>query len=110
MDTLFTLLKILGSLGVFLYGMKVMSEGIQRCAGDRMRNIMFLHLPEWDPDESLRRLSLVNLFRVVFNEQFGTQFKLLDEHCWFSTEEHPLRLEPVPEEWLAEGVSSFRVP
>lgn len=40
MDTLVFILKILGSLGVFLYGMKVMSEGIQRTAGDRMRRIM----------------------------------------------------------------------
>ena len=40
MDTLLFILKILGSLGVFLYGMKVMSEGIQRYAGDRMRRIM----------------------------------------------------------------------
>lgn len=40
MATLVFILKILGSLGVFLYGMKVMSEGIQRTAGDRMRQIM----------------------------------------------------------------------
>ncbi len=40
MITLLFILKILGSLGVFLYGMKVMSEGIQRTAGDRMRKIM----------------------------------------------------------------------
>lgn len=40
MDTLSFILKILGSLGVFLYGMKVMSEGIQRTAGDGMRRIM----------------------------------------------------------------------
>ncbi len=30
-------LQVLGSLGVFLYGMKVMSEGVQKVAGDRMR-------------------------------------------------------------------------
>ncbi len=40
MDTLSFILKILGSLGIFLFGMKVMSEGIQRTAGDRMRKIM----------------------------------------------------------------------
>jgi phosphate:Na+ symporter len=40
MDTLVFILKILGSLGVFLYGMKVMSEGIQRTAGDGMRKVM----------------------------------------------------------------------
>ncbi|MCB1091045.1 MAG: Na/Pi symporter, partial [Verrucomicrobiae bacterium] len=40
MDTIAFILKILGSLGVFLYGMKVMSEGIQRTAGDGMRKVM----------------------------------------------------------------------
>jgi phosphate:Na+ symporter len=40
MDTLVFILKILGSLGVFLYGMKVMSEGMQRTAGERMRRIL----------------------------------------------------------------------
>ncbi|MEX2579397.1 MAG: Na/Pi cotransporter family protein [Verrucomicrobiales bacterium] len=40
MATLVFILKLLGSLGVFLYGMKVMSESIQRTAGDRMRRIM----------------------------------------------------------------------
>lgn len=40
MATLVFILKLLGSLGVFLYGMKVMSEAIQRTAGDRMRRIM----------------------------------------------------------------------
>lgn len=35
-----TTLQILGSLGVFLYGMKVMSEGVQKVAGDRMRSAL----------------------------------------------------------------------
>lgn len=35
-----TILSILGSLGVFLYGMKVMSEGVQAVAGDKMRIAM----------------------------------------------------------------------
>ncbi|NNC90006.1 MAG: Na/Pi cotransporter family protein [Akkermansiaceae bacterium] len=35
-----TLLNILGSLGVFLYGMKILSEGIQKVAGQRMRHVM----------------------------------------------------------------------
>ena len=33
-------LTLLGAVGLFLYGMKVMSEGLQKVAGDRMRNIM----------------------------------------------------------------------
>ena len=30
METIFTILKIVGALGFFMYGMKVMSEGIQK--------------------------------------------------------------------------------
>ena len=36
-STAIALLQVLGSLGIFLYGMKVMSEGVQKVAGDRMR-------------------------------------------------------------------------
>jgi phosphate:Na+ symporter len=34
------LLEILGSLGIFLYGMKLMSESLQKLAGNKMRNIL----------------------------------------------------------------------
>ncbi len=40
MDLISGFLQILGSLGVFLFGMKVLSEGIQKTAGERMRQIM----------------------------------------------------------------------
>jgi phosphate:Na+ symporter len=34
------LLTLLGSLGIFLYGMKLMSESLQKVAGDKMRSIL----------------------------------------------------------------------
>ena len=34
------ILNVLGSLGVFLFGMKIMSEGIQKTAGNRLRHIL----------------------------------------------------------------------
>lgn len=37
---LFSALKIIGSLGLFIYGMKMMSEGIQKVAGNKMRDIL----------------------------------------------------------------------
>lgn len=37
---LFDFLKLIGSLGVFLYGMKLMSEALQKVAGERMRHIL----------------------------------------------------------------------
>jgi len=38
--SLFDALKLIGSLGLFLFGMKLMSEGLQKVAGDKMRNIL----------------------------------------------------------------------
>ena len=35
-----TILNVLGSLGIFLFGMKIMSEGIQKTAGSRLREIL----------------------------------------------------------------------
>lgn len=40
MDIVFQILKLLGSLGLFLYGMTLMSEGLQKVAGDKMRSIL----------------------------------------------------------------------
>lgn len=40
MDVVFQVLKLLGSLGLFLYGMTLMSEGLQKVAGDKMRSIL----------------------------------------------------------------------
>lgn len=37
---LFDFLKLIGSLGVFLFGMKLMSEALQKVAGARMRHIL----------------------------------------------------------------------
>ena len=33
-------LKLIGSLGLFLYGMKIMSEGLQKVAGDKLRSVL----------------------------------------------------------------------
>jgi phosphate:Na+ symporter len=37
---LFSILQILGSIAFFIFGMKMMSEGIQRAAGTQLRNIL----------------------------------------------------------------------
>ena len=37
---LFNLLQLLGSIGVFLYGMMKMSDALQKVAGEKMRNIL----------------------------------------------------------------------
>ncbi len=40
MNTLTHILSLVGSLGLFLYGMKLMSEGLQKFAGERLRQIL----------------------------------------------------------------------
>ncbi|MCQ2138880.1 MAG: Na/Pi cotransporter family protein [Bacteroidales bacterium] len=40
MQTLFAVLKMLGCLGMFLYGMSLMSGGLQKLAGDSMRSFL----------------------------------------------------------------------
>jgi phosphate:Na+ symporter len=37
-NIVFAIFKLLGGLGLFIYGMKVMSEGLQNTAGDNLRN------------------------------------------------------------------------
>ncbi len=37
---IFDFIYLIGSLGLFLYGMKIMSEGLQKVAGDRMKSIL----------------------------------------------------------------------
>ena len=37
---IFNALQLIGSLGLFIYGMKIMSEGIQKAAGSKMREIL----------------------------------------------------------------------
>ena len=38
--TFLDFLTLIGALGMFLYGMKVMSEGLQKIAGDKLRSIL----------------------------------------------------------------------
>ncbi len=40
MDFILNCLSLLGSLGLFLFGMKTMSEGLEKFAGARLRNIL----------------------------------------------------------------------
>ncbi|MDR3226573.1 MAG: Na/Pi cotransporter family protein [Prevotellaceae bacterium] len=40
MDVIFSILTLIGSIGLFLYGMMKMSDGLQKVAGEKMRNIL----------------------------------------------------------------------
>ena len=39
-DFILSIFMILGGLGLFLYGMKMMSDGLEKMAGDRMRTVL----------------------------------------------------------------------
>lgn len=40
METILNLLSLVGSLGLFLFGMKTMSEGLEKFAGDSLRSVL----------------------------------------------------------------------
>lgn len=40
MDTVLQLIQLIGSLGLFLFGMTLMSESLQKMAGSKLRNVM----------------------------------------------------------------------
>ena len=42
MKVIIGLLQIIGSLGLFLFGIKLLSEGLQKSAGNKMKSILRL--------------------------------------------------------------------
>ena len=40
MDTLLVIIKLLGGLGLFIYGMKIMGDGLENAAGDGLKSIL----------------------------------------------------------------------
>ena len=39
-DAIFTLIQVAGGLGLFLFGMKLMGEGLENAAGDKLKSIL----------------------------------------------------------------------
>ena len=40
MDTILTIVKLLGRLGLFIYGMKLMGDGLENAAGEGLKKIL----------------------------------------------------------------------
>ena len=40
MDTILTIVKLLGGLGLFIYGMKLMGDGLENAAGEGLKKIL----------------------------------------------------------------------
>ena len=51
---------------------------------ERMNNIMFVYLPSNKTDIFYEDMTLVNVFRVLFNYYFETDFEILDDKIFFS--------------------------
>ena len=40
LDTILTIVKLLGGLGLFIYGMKLMGDGLENAAGEGLKKIL----------------------------------------------------------------------
>ena len=70
------ILRLLGSLGLFLYGMKVMSDALMALAGDRMRGILATYssahvgwLPS-DPQHIFITIGLITILGILLQWTF----------------------------------------
>ena len=52
-------------------------------------NLCAIYYPDGDYRQLYPSLSLVNVFRVVFNKYIKTNFPILDDFCYISTEDQP---------------------
>jgi glycerophosphoryl diester phosphodiesterase len=51
---------------------------------ERMNNIMFIYLPSNETDIFYEGMTSVNVFRVLFNYYFETDFEILEDRIFFS--------------------------
>jgi hypothetical protein len=59
---------------------------------DRFANLNAIHMPGMNSNGLYPDISSVNTFRVIFNNYFGTNYKLLDDRSYLSTLDHPYKL------------------
>lgn len=56
---------------------------------NRMRILNAYYLPYGGNAILYDSVTPVNTFRIIFNQYFGTNYDLLDDHCYYSWYEHP---------------------
>ncbi len=59
---------------------------------DRFANLIAIYMPGMNSKMLYPEISSVNTFRVIFDNYFGTNYKLLDDRSFYSTLDHPLSL------------------
>ena len=80
--------QVIGGLGVFLLGMKHMSEGLQAVSGDRLRKM--IGAETFDLEMELHRLDCLG------------SHEMLDNHDFLRTYVEEMANEPVlPEPWIS---------
>lgn len=59
---------------------------------DRFSNLIAIYMPGMNSKMLYPDISSVNTFRVIFDNYFGTNYKLLDDRSYYSTLDHPYKL------------------
>jgi hypothetical protein len=59
---------------------------------DRFSNLIAIYMPGMNSKMLYPDISSVNTFRVIFDNYFGTNYKLLDDRSYYSPLDHPYKL------------------
>jgi hypothetical protein len=65
---------------------------------DRFSNLNAIYMPGMNSNLLYPDISSVNTFRVIFNNYFGTDYKLLDDRSYYSTLDQPYKLIDVTDQ------------
>ena len=72
------------------------SSSNKTCVSEAFSNFMALYLPGIDPTTVPLDISSVNVFRLVFNNYYGTDLNILENHYYFFSDEGiPYRFKDV---------------
>jgi hypothetical protein len=70
--------------------------GVETEAGDRQAILNAYYLPDNGSQHLYESISPVNTFRLIFNTYFGGRYDLLEDISYFSSYQHPYKLNPIP--------------
>jgi hypothetical protein len=76
---------IMGDHGSRLYS--DFAEPANSCISEGFSNFMALYLPGMDPAEVPSNITSVNVFRLIFDYYFGTEFGMLENRYYFFSDE-----------------------
>jgi len=65
---------------------------------DRFSNLIAIYMPGMNSKMLYPDISSVNTFRVIFDNYFGADYKLLDDRSYYSTLDHPYKLVDITDQ------------